>query len=354
MRSLSTHLRQPEDHARLPFHPDCPNCRSSERLIGAVPSEGIVSLRAQAAFAAGVLALSAVAPASAAAVEPDQVRDGAVAPEQVEKTDPANSPDFDPGGVSTELPADAPSVPQAQAPPAQAPPASDDDDVAPLDQEPTEDVDAPIVDAGDTPAESIAGPQPQASPGPASPPAEPASSPDMGPYAVATPPGGAPTPAAPVNETATGPDAVAPPASTAAPDKEAVYVGAVRKAPRRRGVAKPKVAERKVVREAAQADPPQVAAPDGPSDASRGLEVVRASPPSTGGASAEVGDVSGRVHVVRSGESLWSIAKQVLGGGQASTARVAREVNRLWELNQDRIGTGDPDLLMVDTKLRLR
>jgi nucleoid-associated protein YgaU len=176
----------------------------------------------------------------------------------------------------------------------------------------------------------------------------------MGPYAVASPPGGAPTPAAPVNETPTAPDAVAPPVSTAAPDKEAVDVGAVRKAPRRRGVAKHKVAEREVVREAAQADPPQVAAPDGPSDAWRGLEVVRASPATAVSASAEVGDVSGRVHVVRAGESLWSIAKQVLGGAQVSTARVAREVNRLWELNQDRIGTGNPDLLMVDTKLRLR
>ena len=31
MGSLSAHLRAPEDHARLPFHPDCPVCRS-ERL----------------------------------------------------------------------------------------------------------------------------------------------------------------------------------------------------------------------------------------------------------------------------------------------------------------------------------
>jgi nucleoid-associated protein YgaU len=60
-----------------------------------------------------------------------------------------------------------------------------------------------------------------------------------------------------------------------------------------------------------------------------------------------------RAHVVRPGESLWSVAKDVLGAG-ASSAQMAREVNRLWELNKDSIGTGDPDLLMVGTRLRLR
>ena len=53
------------------------------------------------------------------------------------------------------------------------------------------------------------------------------------------------------------------------------------------------------------------------------------------------------------GESLWSIASDVLGD-DASVAQIAREVNRLWELNSDRIGTGDPDLLMVGTRLTLR
>jgi nucleoid-associated protein YgaU len=60
-----------------------------------------------------------------------------------------------------------------------------------------------------------------------------------------------------------------------------------------------------------------------------------------------------RFHVVQPGDSLWSIAKRLLGG-EPSPARVAREVNRLWSLNEGRIGTGDPDLLLVGTKLRLR
>ena len=60
-----------------------------------------------------------------------------------------------------------------------------------------------------------------------------------------------------------------------------------------------------------------------------------------------------RFHVVVPGESLWSIARDLLGR-EASTARIAREVSRLWELNKTRIGTGDPDLLMAGTRLRLR
>ena len=60
-----------------------------------------------------------------------------------------------------------------------------------------------------------------------------------------------------------------------------------------------------------------------------------------------------RVHIVRRGESLWSIASDLLGDG-ASVARVAGEVNRLWKLNEDRIGSGRPDLLYTGTRLRLR
>jgi nucleoid-associated protein YgaU len=62
---------------------------------------------------------------------------------------------------------------------------------------------------------------------------------------------------------------------------------------------------------------------------------------------------SARSHVVQRGESLWSIASDRLGDG-ASAAQVSREVSRLWELNEERIGTGSPDLLYAGTRLRLR
>lgn len=60
-----------------------------------------------------------------------------------------------------------------------------------------------------------------------------------------------------------------------------------------------------------------------------------------------------RFHVVRAGECLWSIAKEVLPGG-ASNAAIAREVRRLWQLNARRIGTGDPGLIYAGTELMLR
>jgi hypothetical protein len=37
----------------------------------------------------------------------------------------------------------------------------------------------------------------------------------------------------------------------------------------------------------------------------------------------------------------------------ASPAQIAREVNRLWERNNDRIGTGDRNLLMAGTRLEI-
>src|SRR3954454_18576422 len=145
MRSLSAHLRAPEDHAGLPFHPDCPMCRR-ERLSGVLSSDGVVSQRAQAALAAGVLALSGAAPAAALAAEPDHEQQGAAAPGQTGGSDPASSPDFDPGGASTDLLSDAPAVPQLPAA------AAESDDADALDQEPANDVDAPVADAGDSAA----------------------------------------------------------------------------------------------------------------------------------------------------------------------------------------------------------
>ena len=61
---------------------------------------------------------------------------------------------------------------------------------------------------------------------------------------------------------------------------------------------------------------------------------------------------SGR-HVVRAGECLWTIAEGALPAG-ASEPRIAAEVHRLWRLNADRIGTGDPSLIYAGTRLRLR
>ncbi len=57
-------------------------------------------------------------------------------------------------------------------------------------------------------------------------------------------------------------------------------------------------------------------------------------------------------HTVRPGECLWTIAEGLLPAS-ASDARIAAEVARLWRLNAERIGTGDPSLIMAGTVLRL-
>jgi len=58
-------------------------------------------------------------------------------------------------------------------------------------------------------------------------------------------------------------------------------------------------------------------------------------------------------YTVQPGDCLWSIAEALLPPG-AGEGRVAAEVARLWHLNAGRIGTGDPDLILVGTVLRLR
>jgi hypothetical protein len=57
-------------------------------------------------------------------------------------------------------------------------------------------------------------------------------------------------------------------------------------------------------------------------------------------------------YVVRSGDSLWAIAKRGLGPGAGNAAIWARVV-KIWNKNEIRIGTGDPDLIYPGTNLRL-
>jgi hypothetical protein len=324
--SLTAHLRHPDDHGRLAFHPRCPICRD-ERLIGALSSEGVVTRRAQAVLAAGVLLAGGAVPATAlAAAAPDQEQDG-TAPPQTAGGDPAVSPNFDPGGGSTDLPFDA-----APAPETQAPPDPGNSDTAPLDQEPSSDPAPPSADPGDGSQGPADAPQPAA---PVQAPA--AGQPDT--TTPTTPPGsGEPAP----SPGAATPDA-APQVVTGAPQ-------AMTKVSQRH------VARRRVHHPAPSASLHTPSAAPAPAEPTGVGIVPVAAPRSSPVASipaaqrARPGDSS---HVVLSGESLWSIAGDLLGGN-AAPARVAREVHRLWDLNRSQIGTGDPDLLMVGTKLRLR
>jgi hypothetical protein len=343
--SLTAHLLEPGDHGRLGFHPRCPTCRK-ERIFSSLSSEPLVSRRVQAALATGVLALSVAAPGVAAAAGPDRQQEGAAAPEQLQGD--VDAPDFDPGG-DTALPFEVAPSPTS---PVVAGGSQDSGDGPPVESEPLVDPDArllaPTTPTTQAPPAEADAPVPPAEVAPAVPPAE---------VAPAVPPAGvAPgSPAPPAGEMVT---IEAPPgnaevrtAPDAAPGSEPERKQEESDRRRRHTSATSAPAEAPRAPTIAVPQSPAPAAPLPVAAAAETVPVVQASAPSE--ASQPPLPETTRWHVVEPGESLWSIARRLLGP-DASPGRIAREVDRLWELNRDRIGTGDPDVLMVGARLRLR
>jgi hypothetical protein len=273
---------------------------------------------ARSALTCGLLVLAAVVPGVSIAAEPDTSQEGIKAPDQTPDVD-TDSPGFDPGG-DTDLPFDTgpPAEPEDVAP-----------DAAPLEGEPTDDPEgraAPFLEPeapgspNEAPVRPLEGTPPDVPPVPGpltEPPADDGVTPE-----------GAPAPLPPEQVL------IAEPGSQAR--RKRGFAAMIRIEP-----ARSPYVETSVNSEALGESTSSAGAAAPATDLTR--PVVAQSRASD----------RARIHVVQPGESLWTIAENLLGAGSSAT-RIAAEVAGLWELNRERIPSGDPDLIVVGQELRLR
>lgn len=308
------HQSESSDHDRLGFRPDCPVCRQ-DRLFGVLSPEPIWSRRLRVLLAAGVLAVSVGTTTASVASEPDDQQEGVVVPGPGASSPPVGDGPGQGSGGETALPLEVDPVltdPEAD------PTAGQPEDAAPIEAAPVDDPDGGLaLTDPNAPAEDDA---------PAVDPVLPAEP---------TPPGTSAPPAPPSGGTEDHPDS-AEQAPAAKPEQ--------RSRPRRDHLKRRAV--RKHARENSRGEHSQ---PEPPT-----TDVPPAYAPATDAAVAPAPQrIRGPFHVVLPGESLWSIASAILDT-DASTAAVALQVRRLWRLNKEQIGTGDPNLLRIGVRLRLR
>jgi hypothetical protein len=338
VNSLNSHLTAGPDHYRLRFHPDCPVCRT-QRLV-AFRSGGVLPLRARAGLLAAALSAGTVIPSSlAAADEPPTANasQGPVPAPTPAPDSPLSPPQYQPSpgtDETEEVPADeAPDLRELLT----SPEAGSDTEVEDVSGEADEAVPAPMplgqAPAAPEPVEPA--PAPLGQP-PAAPPVEPPPAPPQ--------PGSVPVPQPPPEPIAPPPAAEVEQDAAANPEDPGVKRPARgQEAKRRRALPQPFV-HRGVVAEPENAQAP-IGATVPAATATTGLASQPPKPQSD--------PITGATYTVQSGDSLWSIAHRLVGP-RASAARIARELNRLWELNRDRIGSGDPSLIYAGTVLRIR
>ena len=300
MRGLERHLHttDAEGHARLGFRRDCPRCRV--RLTGTLPPAAVVPAPVKASVVTGLmLAAGALPGASATADEPSPTTTAEVEPPE------GATPDDGDGGAPVDPPSEGGSD-EVETPPIGAPSDDGGDDVDPLVPLPQTESGSGDSGSGDSGSgdsaavgESESGqPQSDASSGD-----EPRER-DQG--ERDDPRDGAPS----GGGSATGLPGVGPASSD----------GPAAGEDRRGG--------------------------DGKSD-------ERSSRGGGGGKGGDAPQRSKDKHVVERGDCLWAIARGALGD-DASDAKVAAKVAKLWELNENEIGTGDPDLIHPGQELQLR
>lgn len=242
-----------------------------------------------------MLALGSTFPGFALAGEADSEGEGTTPPVEVPV-----APDFDPGGEEEGL--------------EEAPASGGEEEGGAVEVEPEVDIEVPPVD-------EVTGAATQA-PSEA-PPSQPVESPEPAPAATEPEPVQQKAPEPAVSEPVANQSIVAPKQRPADRDTAAGSAASTEAAP----------------------PPVEPAEEEAPSP----------SPQPAAATAAEPGrDLAGKdVYVVQPGDCLWHIATALLPAG-AGTPAIAQEVERLWRLNEERIGTGNPSLIYSGTELRLR
>ena len=301
MRGLDRHLHttDAEEHARLAFRRDCPRCRV--RLTGTLPPAAVVPAPVKASLATGLVVVAGALPsASATADEPSPTTTAEVEP-------PDGAAPDDTGGEPVNPPSEG-DTDEGGTPPGGAPSDDGGDDVDPLVPLPQTESGSGDSGSGDSGSgdsapvgESESG-EPQSDASSGDDPPERDQREQDGEGGAAPSGGGAPTGLPEVGR-----------ASSDGP------AGAEdRRGGDGKGVDRSSGAE----------------GDEGGNDAPRRAQASKDK------------------HVVERGDSLWAIARGSLGE-DASDAKVAAKVARLWELNEDEIGTGDPDLIHPGQEIRL-
>jgi nucleoid-associated protein YgaU len=258
--------------------------------------------RALAATLSLVLVLGTVSPGIAFAGEADSEQEGSAPPGALPGLE--EGPELEPGGDESpleELPGSTVGGEESEeGPPIETEPAQESELPAP-----TPEATEPPAGVPPPPSEGAAGP--------------PAPAPEYGPAYE-------PAPASPPAEAVENQALVAPESATSPPADQPAPV--------------------------AVPAAPEAPAPVSPSEAP---EPQSAQPTATPAQRHEgVGALAGhRSYAVRPGDCLWSIAERLLPAG-AGVVEIEGEVERLWRLNENRIGTGDPSLIYAGTTLRLR
>jgi hypothetical protein len=328
----NVHQSESSDHDRLGFHPDCPVCRQ-DRLFGVLSPEPSWARRLRVFLAAGVLAVSAGATTTSVASEPDDQQEGVVVPAPDASPPVGDGPGQGSSG-DTALPFE---VDPVLTTPEDHPTGGQPDDAAPLEAAPVNDPDGGLaLSDPNTPAEddeSAVDPGDVDASDTPVPPAEPIPS---GTSAPPTPPSG---------DTGDQPDS-----TEQAPAAKPEQPSRAQREHRKRHAAKTRA------REHAHSGLRTAKPPAAYSPSTDTASIANDTQAATAAAVAPAPRrIRGRFHVVLPGESLWSIASALFDAdADASPAAVALEVRRLWRLNEARIGTGDPNLLGIGVRLRLR